>query len=149
ASLRDAAETVLQHLIEAHETLRDPKRRSEYVRGLRGGGRAVAPQVSSAASAEVYRQKAESLLRRKDYAGAVQEAERAFRLDHSAGNEAFYGWLLYLRHSAGGRIHPAARKHLQRAALRDPLCEEAQFYTGCLLKQFGRAEEADLHFRRV
>jgi tetratricopeptide (TPR) repeat protein len=149
--MRDAAEAVAHHLILAHETLLDPTRRAAYMRRLHAGAAAPSapPRQKRAVSAQTHRAKAEALLRRNDYAGALQEADRAFRFEHSAKNEAFYGWLLYLRHSAGGRVHPSAKKHLQRALQRDPECEQAHFYTACLLKQSGHEEQAYAHFRRA
>ncbi len=109
----------------------------------------LAQGVGGGSAAEPYRRKAELLLKRNDYGGALQAAECAFDLEPSAGHQAFYAWLLYLRHSTSGRVHPEAWTHLKLALKRDPTCDRAYFYKGMLLKKLGRMEEAQIHFKRA
>jgi tetratricopeptide (TPR) repeat protein len=101
------------------------------------------------ASAEQHRRTAEQLLKRNDYDGALLASELALALDSSAANEAYYAWLLYLKHAHSGEVHPEVWVHLKRALKLDPSCDSAYFYKGVLLKQTGRTEEAQLHFRRA
>jgi hypothetical protein len=151
ASMRETAAALHDYLIEAHETLLDAQRRGEYVRQLSLGLSvpAAPPRVQHMAAADGHGKKAEQLLKGNDYAGALQEATRAFQLDPTPSNEAFYGWLVFLRHSATGQVHPVARRHLQRALQRDNRCEQAHFYTACMLKQLGQEDEAYEHFKRA
>jgi hypothetical protein len=130
-----------------------PERVPERARTSRAPAQPTVPPAglseTHGSSAAQYRRKAELLLRRNDYAGALQQAERALELDDSASHEAFYAWLLYLRHSATGRVHPEAWTRLKLALKRDPSCDRAYFYKGMLLKQLERLEEAQLHFKRA
>jgi tetratricopeptide (TPR) repeat protein len=110
----------------------------------------VRPSVQRGLEAEAHHRKADALLKRKDYAGALHEAERALAIGGPCARyEALYGYLLFLRGGAGGKVDPQAEELLARALKRDPRCVQAQYYTALMLKQIGQAEKAHGHFARV
>jgi tetratricopeptide (TPR) repeat protein len=119
----------------------------------RQSAESIAPAAQSRherqATAETQRREAERLLRRSEYPAALHAAHQALRADGSAGNEALYGWLLYLSGGDPNRIHPRAFRHLERAVQRDPECIDAHYYLGVLLKRIGNDEEAITHLRKV
>lgn len=147
----ERAHAIVGHAQQAFEALCDPDRRREYDREL-GAGSAlgVRPSVQRGMQAEAHYRRAEALLKRKDYAGAQQEAERALSMASSCARyEALYGYLLFLRTGATGRVHPRARQHLEVAIKRDPRCEQAHYYMAVVLKQSGDVDKAYQHFKRV
>jgi tetratricopeptide (TPR) repeat protein len=109
-----------------------------------------APQRTQSGQALAHQARAEALLKQREYAAALHEANLALKL--GAGNadcQAIYAWALYQHNGAGNRVHPRVWDHLEHALKRDPLCDRAHLYKGQLLKRAGRFEEAHWHFRRV
>jgi tetratricopeptide (TPR) repeat protein len=109
-----------------------------------------APQRTQSGQALAHQARAEALLKQRDYAAALREANSALKL--GAGNadcQAIYAWALYQHNGAGNRVHPRVWDHLELALKRDPLCDRAHLYKGQLLKRVGRFEESHWHFRRV
>ncbi len=151
AQVRDRAQAILDHATQAAETLRDPDRRRRYDRDLDAGNTlGVRPTVQRGLEAEAHHRKAEALLKRKDYGGALHEAERALAIGGACARyEALYGYLLFLRGGAGGKIDPRAQELLARALKRDSRCVQAHYYAAVMLKQNGQAEKAREHFARV
>jgi tetratricopeptide (TPR) repeat protein len=152
ASIRDHAQAIIDQATQAAETLRDPERRRRYHRDLEAGNNlGVRPAVQRGLQAEAHFRKSEGLLKRKEYAGALHEAERALTVGGACARyEALYGYLLYLRgSSSGGPIDPRAIEHLARAIKRDSRCVHGHYYMALMLKQDGKAEQAHEHFSRV
>jgi len=151
AQVRDRAQAILDHATQAAETLRDPERRRRYDRDLDAGNTlGVRPTVQRGLEAEAHHRKAEALLKRKDYGGALHEAERALAIGGACARyEALYGYLLFLRGGAGGKVDPRAQELLARALKRDSRCVQAHYYAAVMLKQNGQSEKAHEHFARV
>ena len=101
----------------ARGAVRSRTSRAEYDRDLRTGGGMSAKQHALArrSTRRRYYRKAETLLKRADYAGALREVERAMQGGSQARYDALYGWLLYLRSGTAGRVHPRAMEHIDRA----------------------------------
>jgi curved DNA-binding protein CbpA len=151
AQVRDRAQAIADQVAEAADTLRDAERRRRYDRELDAGGAFnVRPSVQRGLEAEAHHRKAEAMLKRKDYGGALHEAERALAIGGPCARfDALYGYLLYLRGAATGKVDPRAIEHLARALKRDPRCVQANYYMAVMLKQDGQADKAHEHFARV
>jgi tetratricopeptide (TPR) repeat protein len=151
AGVRDRAQAIVDSATQAADTLRDLEARRRYDRDLDAGtSLGVRPSVQRGLEAEAHYRKADALLKRKDYGGALHEAERALAIGGACARyEALYGYLLYLRGGAGGKVDPRALGHLQRALKRDSRCAEAHFFMASVLKQTGQSDKARDHFERV
>jgi curved DNA-binding protein CbpA len=152
AAVRDA-KVVLEHARRALDVLSDGVTRAEYDRASDAMGRAAPPaRVFRGLHAEACFRRGESLWKRRDYAGAQHEVERALALDGTCARyEALLGLLLHLRSGSGegGRVHPNAMRHLEQALRLDPRCEQANYAMALVLKRAGRHDEAFQHFQRV
>jgi curved DNA-binding protein CbpA len=151
ASVRDRAQAIVDQVTHAAETLCDPERRRRYDRDLDAGSSlGMRPAVQRGLTAEAHYRKSEALLKRKDYGGALHEAERALSIGGACARyEAIYGYLLYLRGAAGDNVDPRAIELLARALKRDPRSVQANYYMAVMLKHSGDAERAHQHFTRV
>ncbi|MDH5674852.1 MAG: tetratricopeptide repeat protein [Myxococcales bacterium] len=112
-----------------------------------GDGRAAAAHADSS-PAERHYLRAQALLRRNDYAGALVETRRALALDRRSFKlHALQAWLLYLRHgAAGGGVHERSEQRLLKILSRDPACDRAHYYLGCMYKRADMPERALTHF---
>jgi tetratricopeptide (TPR) repeat protein len=151
ATVRDRAQAIVECATQAADTLRDTERRRRYDRDLDAGtSLGVRPSVQRGLEAEAHYRKAEGLLKRKDYAGALHESERALTIGGACARyEALYGYLLFLRGGAAGNIDPRALEYLTRALKRDSRCAEAHYYMATVLKQSGQSDKAREHYERV
>lgn len=96
------------------------------------------------------RHEAERYMLRNDYVSALDAMRQALEREGSARNEALYAWILHLSTTqVGGRVHPRAWEHIERATERGPNDEDAHFYHAMLLKHAGRQDDAYQVFRRV
>jgi tetratricopeptide (TPR) repeat protein len=147
----DDAASVVEHARRAFEMLSEENTRADYDRALENG-LGVRPAVRKGMLAEACYRRAESLLKRRDYAGAMCEVERALSQGGSCARyEALFGFLQHLRGGAGagGKAHPLALQHLDLALKQDPRCEQAHHYMAIVQKQLGNKERAIEHFQRA
>jgi tetratricopeptide (TPR) repeat protein len=149
---RDAA-VLLEHARRALELLSDQVTRAEYDRVCAATAGVPPPEgVVRELHAEACYRRAEALWKRREYAAAQHAVERALSLHASSARyEALLGLLLHLRSGSGegGRVHPAALRHLETALRLDPRCEQANYAMALVLKRAGRDDAAFQHFQRV
>jgi tetratricopeptide (TPR) repeat protein len=131
---------------EAHahaQVQQDDTVKSDAPRG--GRARAATPP-----QAEAHYQRAQRLLKQKDYSQGLREAREAVKRGAThAEHQALYAWLLYQHGGGGDRIHPRVWEHLEHALKRDPRCERAHHYKASLLKRMGQLDHAYVHYKRA
>lgn len=144
------AQLVFERLTEAHDTLTNPARREEYNKAVAAGGgtRAAEQAMRDVLESAMEFQKAEVLLRRRDYQGAMQHVRAAMNKapDESDVN-ALYAWLLHLMNPQEAAPFDEILRSLDRALRANPRNERAHFYKGTILKRMKRENEALKHFR--
>jgi tetratricopeptide (TPR) repeat protein len=149
--VREACGRVFSHMSEAHATLSDADRRTEYMRLLRDGGatpesQAVILRVIEAATTF---QKAEICMNSNDLAQAEALCRRANELDANQGDYvALLAWLEAQKpDNQSGKATLECIAHLDRAIALNERCERAYFYRGLLRKRLGDMTSAVRDFR--
>ncbi|HEY4243530.1 MAG TPA: DUF4388 domain-containing protein [Kofleriaceae bacterium] len=148
------AARVLVAANSAIATLTDPKRRIEYVAGMRKApelprGRSPVTTRDEPGAAEAAR-RGELAMRRDEPAAASVEFSRAVELD--PGNPDFAAALAWSRFAAAvdkPSIAEDTRKALERAIARSDKPIVARFYLGKVERMLGRDREALRHFHEV
>lgn len=130
--LRREANEVFGRIAKAYATLSDPERRREYDAGLDG---AVAADANRLANAESLYRKGEILLRKGDFAGALQYLAPAVELwPEDPAYQCALGWALHKKAPPRDEV---ARKHLEKALALDPKDPKAHLRLGMVLKALG------------
>jgi len=143
APVRPWAERIFRRLTEAHETLADETKRAAYTRQVSDGGGTPESDRKLAAivQAAMDQQKADFLLRRKDYEGAIAKARSAVDMNpEDEDGWATLAWALHLRGQADDRKEMAAA--IERALTMNPRNDRAQFYHATMLRKAGKDAEA-------
>ncbi len=151
--LQADAARVLARGNEAFATLSDPKRRAEWVAN-RGAGDLRAKQEAEDAeaqrilTAEFCSEKAEILLKRRDFAGAVTEAQQAVTLAPKEGRyQAVLVWATWCATLEGDRPPLLAKT---RRTLENAVKDEPKFANGFFwLAQVARAAGDDAAAQRA
>lgn len=149
AALKPHVDRIFQHLTAASDTLCDEKRRGNYMRVLSDGGGTPESERKLAAivQAAMDTQKAEVLLRRRDFEGALALLEGALELNaEDADALALHGWASF---SAGGRDPARILRSIDRAIELSPQHDRAHFYRGMVLRKQGKEAEAVAAFERA
>jgi tetratricopeptide (TPR) repeat protein len=147
------AQLVFERLTEAHETLINKERRDEYIKTVQAGGgtRASEQMMRDVLESAMEYQKAEVLIRRRDYSGAMNMLRSALNKNPDESDvNALYAWLVHLMnpHDDGAPFDDMLRA-LDRALRNNPRNERAHFYKGTILKRMKRDNEALKHFRQA
>lgn len=157
ASLTDDVATIQAQLRDAHATLTNPKRRTEYLALLQGEGSkgSKAPKARSRPPGE--RDRAEEAaeayhgavhhLKRREFAAAVELLQKAAGL--APQDPEISASLAFARYELNGRRGAAAVEAigtLEGALADDPNCERAHHFLGVVLKQIGDIRPAMHHF---
>jgi tetratricopeptide (TPR) repeat protein len=142
AEVKDECSKVFSHLTEAHATLTDPARRTDYVRLLKEGGATPdeQAQVYAVLEASTLFQKAEFHLKRNDTAAALDHVKRAHGLDpEQVDYLALLTWIESQSPQFLGKEKTLEKIGvLDKALQKNPRCERAYFYRAMLWK---RAED--------
>jgi len=150
--VKDECSRVFTHLTEAHATLTDTERRSEYMTLLKDGGATPDDQakIQAVLEAAMEFQKAEILLKRNDVAQAHELARKAHALDpEQADYLAMVTWLDAQKPEWTGR-----EKTLEKVAILDRCikmsshCERAYFWRGMLYKRIDEQTKAIKDFKK-
>jgi DnaJ-domain-containing protein 1 len=159
ADLRPVVARIFAQISEAYRTLSDPSRRAEYVsQGSPSSEHEDAAKVARVVDAALEFQKAESLLKSNDLAGAEALARKAFEADpEQPDHVALLTWIQAqrrpppppLREGSVSTYYDDLIKILDVVLSKDPQFERALFYRGTLLKRAGRIERALADFRLV
>lgn len=151
-AVRQLADEVFQLLTRAHDTLRDPKRRKEYLAGRKKGQKIVAKTAQSerAVQAEVEFQHGESLLRQRDYERALGHFSRAKEASPRDGEYlAHYAWSFYLCNPDNATVVQEALAHMRRAVKLARDQEKPYLFLGRLCKVVGDTAQAEHMFTRA
>jgi len=153
APLLPEVQTIFRHLTEAHDTLTDETKRDRYLMVLAEGGGTPAAQkkMSAIIEAAMEYQKAEVLVRRHDYEGALKLVENALRGNaDEADYHAMHAWLKFQKDPEPSPTSAQAMLvSLDRALALNADNDKAHYYKAMLLKRVGREDKAIKHFQRA
>ena len=150
--LFEQAQMVFRHVTEAHDTLVDDQKRMRYMNMMKDGGGTPAADrmVQLVLEASMEFQKAEVMLRRKDYDGAIMHARTAQQMAPTeADYPALIGWALFLKFPDVGAPLDEMVACLDRALQLDPKSDKIHFWRGMILRRVGRDAEALTHFEKA
>lgn len=146
--LRSFVEVLFHHLTEAHETLHDEKRRQQYFRTVQdGGGTPEADRkIALVLHAAKEHQKAEFLLRRRDFEGAAALVRAALEL--APDESDLLVTLGYCLFNLPGSEHKSAEilSYFERALAITPQHDKAHHYAGLVYVRLGKDNDALKHF---
>lgn len=146
--LKPAVSKAFARMNEAHQVLSDPARRREYDEKFQGAATDdETAKVTAILEAAGAYQRAEVLMKKRDYAAALVEARAAYEGDETqADYVALYAWLESL-----GRTDQVADliALLDRALSLDANNVRALWYRGQLLKKSGKLMQAVRDFRAI
>lgn len=135
ADLRPVATRAFARMGEAHQLLSDPRARADYDTKLKEAPDEEAQQVTTIINAASAHQRAEVLMRKRDFAAALAEAESAHQGDpEQAEYTALYAWLLV--QTGGDAEH--ALSLMNPALEREPENVKALWYRAQLYKKLGK-----------
>lgn len=146
ADLRPIVTRAFARMGEAHQLLSDPRARADYDAKLKEAPDEEAQQVTEIINAASAHQRAEILLRKKDLAAALVEAEAAYRGDPGqAEYVGLYAWLLVQTNGdvdqALALLNPAIEKETENV--------KALWYRAQLYKKAGKEVLAMRDCKRI
>lgn len=147
--LRPDVEQVFQWMTAAHDNLVDDTKRAEHLRHVQdGGGTPEADrQLAAIVGAAMEQQKAEVLIRRRDFSGARNILERALGMNpEDADLHATYAWTLFNLEKSE-ELLPDVLRHADRALAIATAHDRAHFYKALTLRRLGREADAIKHFK--
>jgi CheY-like chemotaxis protein/tetratricopeptide (TPR) repeat protein len=149
--VRATANQLFALLSSARDTLCEPSSRAEYAGKLRAESPpADRSQVQRILRAESLCQAGESLLRKRDVAGALESFAEAVELNPNEGEfHALFAWAHFLVHRAEPDSEAAALGKLERAIALAPESPKGYYYLGQLHKACGRPDLALRQFAKV
>ena len=150
--LTRCAQLVFERLTEAHETLTNASAREEYIKSVAAGGgtRASERMMRDVLESAMEYQKAEVLMRRREYQQAMNLVRSAIsRNPDESDYQALYAWLLHLMNPNEPAPFDDMIRSLDRALKANPRNERAHFYKGTILKRMKRDNEAIRHFKQA
>lgn len=146
------AQTVFRHITEAHDTLTDDAKRETYLNILKDGGGTPAADrmVMNILEASAEFQRAEIMLRRREYDAAILHARAAATLNpEDADYHAFIGWVLHQKFPEANAPIDDMLACLDRAIELDAKSDKIHYYRGVILRRVGRESEAVSHFEKA
>ncbi len=149
AVLRPDVEQIFQWMTAAHDNLVDDQKRVEHLRHVQdGGGTPEADrQLAAIVGAAMEQQKAEVLIRRRDFPGARVILERALGMNaDDADLHATYAWTLFNLEKSE-ELLPDVLRHADRALAIAKDHDRAHFYKALTLRRLGREPDAIKHFK--
>jgi hypothetical protein len=149
-ALRSYVDTIFRHLTEAKNTLLDPQKRKSYFKTVQEGGGSPAAdrKLGAILTAALEYEKAEVLVRRKEWAQAIALLDKSMELSPDEPDyPAMKAWVLLQRDGEAQRdvILPLA----QRALAKSDKHEQALLTLAFLYKRLGDTANAVKHFERI
>lgn len=153
SDMKELVTKVFSRMTEAHQVLTQPERRAEYDRVIEGG---TASQDEHAEVQRVLRaaaafQKAEILVKRREWQQAIETARKAHEGDpDQAEYEALYVWLLARQIQGGDKA--SFREfvdRLSRAVKKQSNNVKVRLYRARVLKDAGMVNDAMRDFRAI
>ncbi|MDJ0851109.1 MAG: response regulator [Myxococcota bacterium] len=151
-AVRRLAAEVFGHVERAFTTLSDPRKRGEYVLGIKKADREAARRADAerALEAEQEFQRGEASLRERAYEKALAQFGRALQLYPEDGEyHAHYGYALHLCHPDDVDMAQEAIEHVKRGIKLASDREKPYLLMGRLCKATGRAGAAEKMFTRA
>jgi CheY-like chemotaxis protein/tetratricopeptide (TPR) repeat protein len=151
-AVRDLAEELYGLVKKAHDTLADPRARTQYLLDERKRHRELAKRQEGerALEAETEFLKGEAALNIRDYETALAHFGRALQLYPDEGNHrAHYGWAMHLCHPGDPAIMGEALEHVKSGLKLASHREKPYLFLGRLYKAIGRVEMAERMFARA
>ncbi|MCA9578660.1 MAG: DnaJ domain-containing protein [Polyangiales bacterium] len=150
ASLRSYVDTIFRHLTEAKKTLLDKEKRNAYFKTVQAGGGSPAADRKLAAilTAALEYEKAEVLVRRKEWGQAIALLDKSIELSPDEPDYlALKAWALFQR-DGDARVDAVVSLAEQALALRDTH-EQALLTLAFLYKRTGNSRASVKHFERI
>jgi curved DNA-binding protein CbpA len=150
--LARCAQHLFDRLTEANTTLSNPEERVEYNKAVESGGgtRAAERMMRNVIDSTLDFQKAEVLMKRRDFTQAMQHMRAALAKNPDEPDfHALYAWLLHLMNPTDPAPTDEMLSSLERALKAHPNSERAHYYRGVVLKRVKRDREALHHFRKA
>ena len=151
-AVRDLAEDLYGLVKTAHDTLVDPRARTQYLLDEKKRHREAAKRQKGerALEAETEFLKGEAALKSRNYETALAHFGRALQLYPDEGNHhAHYGWALHLCHPGDPAMVGEALEHVKRGLKLASHREKPYLFLGRLYKATGRVEMAERMFTRA
>lgn len=148
--MQRCAQLVFERLTEANNALGNPEQRAQYDKAVADGGgtRASERMMRNVLDSALEFQKAEVLMKRRDFSQAMQLLRSALAKNDDDGDyHALYAWLLHLMNPTDPAPTEEMLASLDRALKTNPQSERAHYYKGVVLKRLKRDREALTHFR--
>lgn len=149
APMQRCAQLLFERLTEANDALGKPELRVQYDRAVADGGgtRASERMMRNVLDSALEFQKAEVLMKRRDFSQAMQLLRSALAKNSDDGDyHALYAWLLHLLNPTDPAPIDEMISSLDRALKSNPQSERAHYYKGVVLKRIKRDREALSHF---
>lgn len=150
--IAEQAKTVFRYITEAHDTLTDESKREKYLEEVRGGGGTPAADrlVQNMLEASMEFQRADVLMRRKEYDGAIAHARIAATMHpQEADYHAFIAWCMHLKYPDANAPIDEMLACIDRALERDDKSDKIHHWRGVILRRAGRDAEAITHFEKA
>jgi curved DNA-binding protein CbpA len=152
ADLREHAAKIFARMSEASQTLTDPDKRKKYIDNRTQGLVSADEQqvVNRIVEAAFDFQKADILLKKRDYSGAEALSRKAFDADpEQADYLAVLAWCIAQQPARlKDKNFVESLDMLNKAIKLQEKCERAYFYRGSLLALMGKGDAAARDFRR-
>lgn len=150
SDLARCAHHLFERLTEANNTLSNPETRPAYDSAVAEGGgtRSAERMMRNVLDSTVEFQKAEILVKRRDFPQAMQHLRDALAKNPDDPDyHALYGWLLHLMNPTEPAPFEEIVAALNRALTSNPNSDRAHYYLGVVYKRMKRDREAERHFR--
>jgi len=150
APMHQCAQLLFERLTEANDTLGNTETRCQYDKAVADGGgtRASERMMRNVLDSALEFQKAEVLMKRRDFAQAMTLLRSALAKNDEDGDyHALHASLLHLMNPVDPAPTDEMLVSLDRALKSNPQSERAHYYKGVVLKRLKRDREALSHFR--
>jgi len=151
APLRPYVEQVFAHFTSAQDTLSDEKKRAGYLRQVQEGG--GTPEADKKLEAILWaakeHQKAEVLMRRRDFEGAAKLLAAAIEVVSDESDLlAAYAWCIFNLPGSETRVLEMMTS-VDRALAIEPKHDRAHYYRGMILQRTGKETDALAEFKKA
>ena len=152
AELQALASEVFARISQAHEVLSNPEQLRNYLDQLSKGSSSKESKaaVTKILSAEQQFQKAEDLVKRRQYSDAIDALNWALKLDPQEGEfYALMGWARFLQNPEDASVRREAQEQIQKATSLAPNSPSGYYYLAKLHKACEEPTRAERMFRKV
>ena len=152
AELQALASEVFARISQAHEVLSNPEQLRNYLDQLSKGSSSKESKaaVTKILSAEQQFQKAEDLVKRRQYSDAIDALNWALKLDPQEGEfYALMAWARFLQNPEDASVRREAQEQIQKATSLAPNSPSGYYYLAKLYKACEEPTRAERMFRKV